>query len=311
MTILQFLRGEGAFFEPHGFCLLWNPVLLWLHVASDALIALAYFAIPVSIFVLLRKRRDMPFNWMFVLFGTFILLCGVTHVMDVWTMWAPVYWLEGAIKVATALASVPTALLLIRIMPKIVSFAGYAASVRPARGYEVDLPSTTERAPPEAEAALIARLVETEEALKTARYQLKEALRGKAAVERRLLRDSSIVEGSWSAVVTVNAAGIVDGWNDGAERIYGYTADEMIGQPMEAVALRIVPPELTEDFHHVLKAVSLGRAVPRFETTRIRKGGRHVRVTHNVLPIIDAAGDVVGYSFVCDEITGATRDMRE
>lgn len=311
MTILQFFWGEGAFFEPHGYCLLWNPFLLWLHVASDSLIAIAYMAIPASIVVLLRKRRDLPFNWMFVLFGVFILLCGLTHLLGIWTMWRPVYWIEGAIKVSTALASVPTALLLIKIMPRIVSFAGHAASARPSRGYEMELPSSTERAAPEAEAILIARLVETEEALKVARTQLKEALRDKAAMEKRLLRDSSIVEGSWSAVVTVNAEGVVDGWNDGAERIYGYTADEMIGKPMDFVVLQMVPPALTEEFHHVLKAVSLGRAVPRFETLRIRKDGRTVRVTHNMLPIIDAGGDVVGFSLVCDEIIGKSQADRE
>jgi len=311
MTFLQFLWGEGAFFEPHGYCLLWNPFLLWLHVASDALIAIAYIAIPASLVVLIRTRRGLPFNWMFVLFGIFILLCGATHLLGIWTMWRPVYWLEGVVKFATALASVPTALLLIKMLPRILSFAGHAATVRPSRGFEVEMPSSTERAPPEAEAILIARLVETEEALKTALGQLKDVQRDKAALEKRLLRDSSIVEGSWSAVVTVSAAGIVDGWNDGAERIYGYSANEMIGQPMDAVALRIVPPSLAEEFQHVLSAVRLGRAVPRFETTRIRKGGRPVRVTHNVLPIIDSGGDVVGFSFVCDEITGSTEDTRE
>lgn len=311
MTILQFLWGEGAFFEPHGYCLLWNPFLLWLHVTSDSLIAIAYIAIPASIVVLIQKRRDLPFNWMFVLFGVFILLCGATHLLGIWTMWRPVYWLEGVVKFATALASVPTAILLIKLLPRILSFAGHAASVRPSRGFEVEMPSSTERAAPEAEAILIARLVETEEALKVAQTQLKEVQRDKAAMEKRLLRDSSIVEGSWSAVVTVNAEGVVDGWNDGAERIYGYSADEMIGQTMEATALRIVPPSLAEEFHHQLKAVSLGRAVPRFETTRIRKDGRPVRLTHNVLPIIDSGGDVVGFSFVCDEIVKSAGDERE
>jgi PAS domain S-box-containing protein len=302
MDILQFLRGEGAFFEPHGFCLLWNPVLLWLHVASDALITFAYVAIPASIFVLMRKRRDLPFNRMFALFGIFIVLCGATHAMGVWTMWKPAYWLEGVVKAATALASVPTAILLIKLMPRIVSFAGYASSVRPARGFDVEFPSSTERAAPEAEGMLIARLVETEEALRVAQSQLKDCQKDKAALEKRLLKASSIVEGSWSAVVTVNAQGIVDGWNDGAERIYGYREDEMVGQSMETVYRRLIPPEHTEEFHRVIQAARLGRAVPRVATVRLRKDGRRVAVTNNVLPIIDAGGDVVGLSFVCDDI---------
>src|SRR5262249_5777298 len=155
------------------------------------------------------------------------------------------------------------------------------------RGFDMEFPSTTEPPKPEAEAVLIARLMEAEGALDIARAQLKEALRDKASLEKRLLRDKSIVEGSWSAIVTVNADGIVDGWHDGAERVYGYLAEEMIGQAMEQAALRLVPPGLIEEFHHSLKAVSLGRAVPRYQTTRIRKDGRRILVTHNTLPIID------------------------
>src|SRR4029077_1876841 len=60
-------------FEPHGYCYLWNPGLVGLHVVSDALIALAYFSLPVTLIYFIRKRRDLPFNWMFVSFGMFIL----------------------------------------------------------------------------------------------------------------------------------------------------------------------------------------------------------------------------------------------
>jgi len=72
---------------PHGYCYLWNPSLVWLHVVSDALIALAYFSIPVTLIYFIYKRRDLPFHWMFVSFGMFILACGATHTMEVWTIW--------------------------------------------------------------------------------------------------------------------------------------------------------------------------------------------------------------------------------
>jgi PAS domain S-box-containing protein len=106
---------------PHGFCYQWNPSLLWLHAASDTLIALAYFLIPVALFYFVRKRRDVPFRWMFVCFGVFITACGATHVMDVWTLWVPSYWFSGSVKLATAIASVPTAVFLVRLMPAILS----------------------------------------------------------------------------------------------------------------------------------------------------------------------------------------------
>src|SRR6266567_7520367 len=105
-------------FMPHGYCYLWNPGLVRLHVVSDALIALAYFSIPATLIYFIRKRRDLPFNWMFVSFGIFILACGATHTMEVWTLWHGTYWLSGAIKAITAMASVPTAILLVQLVPR-------------------------------------------------------------------------------------------------------------------------------------------------------------------------------------------------
>jgi len=108
-------------FMPHGYCYLWKPGLVWLHVLSDALIALAYFSIPVTLVYFIRRRRDLPFHWMFVSFGMFILACGATHTMEVWTLWHGTYWLSGAIKVVTAMASVPTAILLVQIVPQMLA----------------------------------------------------------------------------------------------------------------------------------------------------------------------------------------------
>lgn len=102
-------------FMPHGNCYLWNPGLVWLHVISDTLIAAAYFTIPFTLLWLVRKRRDLPFGWMFGLFGTFIVACGTTHVMEVWNLWHAEYWLAGVLKAVTAVASVATAILLARL----------------------------------------------------------------------------------------------------------------------------------------------------------------------------------------------------
>lgn len=103
---------------PHGHCYLWDPGLVWLHQISDALIALAYISIPFTLASFIRRRKDIPFNWMFACFGVFIIACGATHIMEIWTLWTPSYWLAGVIKAITAAASVPTAILLIRLLPK-------------------------------------------------------------------------------------------------------------------------------------------------------------------------------------------------
>ena len=107
-------------FMPHGHCYLWNPELVWLHVASDSAIALSYTSIPFTLTYLVRKRRDIPFHWMFLCFGGCIIACGATHVMDVWTLWTPTYWLAGGLKAITAVVSVATAALLVTLVPKIL-----------------------------------------------------------------------------------------------------------------------------------------------------------------------------------------------
>lgn len=107
---------------PHGYCFFWNPILVSLHVISDGLIALAYASIPMTLLYIVAKRKDLPFNWMFLWFGTFIVSCGITHVMSIVTLWYAWYWSAGIIKMITAIASLGTAYLLIRLLPNILTF---------------------------------------------------------------------------------------------------------------------------------------------------------------------------------------------
>lgn len=111
----RLFSNEG--FMPHGHCYLWTPELLWLNVISDSVIALAYLSIPVTLIYLVAKREDLPFNWIFAAFGVFILACGASHVLEIWTIWNPAYWLAGFIKALTAVASIVTAVLLVKLIP--------------------------------------------------------------------------------------------------------------------------------------------------------------------------------------------------
>jgi len=104
-------------FMPHGHCYLWRPGLLWLHLISDAFIALAYYSIPITLVYFVQKRKDLEFDWMFLCFAVFILACGTTHLVEIWNIWVPAYWLAGGIKALTAMASVPTAILLAKLTP--------------------------------------------------------------------------------------------------------------------------------------------------------------------------------------------------
>ena len=105
-------------FIPHGHCYLWKPNLVGLHLVSDALTGMAYYSIPCTLFYFVQKRKDVPFISVFLLFVAFIVFCGTTHLMSVWTLWHPAYWLSGGIKAMTAGISVYTALRLIPVVPK-------------------------------------------------------------------------------------------------------------------------------------------------------------------------------------------------
>lgn len=108
-------------FMPHGQCYYWRVDLLALHLGADAVIALSYFSIPLAMGHLLRKRRDIVFDRVFVLFAAFILLCGITHLLGAVTIWQPVYYTEGLIKLATAAVSAITAIAVWRLMPRAIA----------------------------------------------------------------------------------------------------------------------------------------------------------------------------------------------
>ncbi len=114
------MNGLSAFsqFTPHGFCLAWQPGLVWLEAASDLLIAGAYLSIPAALVAFLRRRADLAFKPVFGLFAAFILACGTTHILGAVTLWVPLYWLDGVVKAITAVLSVLTAAALWQLLPK-------------------------------------------------------------------------------------------------------------------------------------------------------------------------------------------------
>jgi PAS domain S-box-containing protein len=114
-------------FTPHGFCLAWDPELIWILGLSDLLVAAAYFSIPAALVVFARRRKDLAFKPIFGLFAAFILACGSTHVMGAITLWVPLYRLAAWINVITAGLSVATAVMLWPLIPKALALPSPAA----------------------------------------------------------------------------------------------------------------------------------------------------------------------------------------
>jgi PAS domain S-box-containing protein len=108
-------------FHPHGYCFLWQPTLVGLYVGADLTIGLSYLAISATLLHLVRQARGMlPFSWLFVAFGLFIVSCGLTHFMDVVTLWYTAFWVSADVRVVTALASFATAVALPRAVPAVL-----------------------------------------------------------------------------------------------------------------------------------------------------------------------------------------------
>lgn len=126
-------------YMPHGMCLLWKPWLVLLWAGSDLLIFLSYTAIPVALFMVLRRRTEMPQPGLVLLFAAFILLCGLTHLMMIVTLWVPIYPFAGGLKLVTGLVSTATAVMLFRLIPTIVDLPSPAALEVANRGLQAEI----------------------------------------------------------------------------------------------------------------------------------------------------------------------------
>lgn len=379
-------------FIPHGHCYLWKPELVGLHILSDALIALAYYSIPLTLFYFVRRRQDLPFTWVFLLFSAFIVACGTTHWMEIWTLWHPTYWLSGVLKLITAVVSLTTAVLLVPLVPKALALPSPAVleAANQALQCEITDRKQVEAALQKSEArfqtlvknmpGMIYRYFPREDAagaftyVSSGSYELLElesdqilqdanavwnllhpedllslqaaiatAVQNRAdwewegrlttpsgqpkwiqghsrpehtpdgvvwdgllmditdrkQAELSLSRLAAIVESSGDAIIGKSLEGMITSWNRGAERLFGYTAAEVIDRP---IAL-LFPPDHTEELAQVLGRIKHGETVESYETVRVRKDGQRLDIAATISPIKDATGQVIGAAKIARDIT--------
>ena len=300
MNLVRGLFYTGGFMA-HGYCYLWDRSLVRLHLISDLLIGFSYLAISLTLLYLVRRaKRDVPFHWMFIAFGTFIIACGATHFMEVWTLWTPVYWLAGAVKAVTALASATTAIALPPLIPKSLSMIRSAQlSDQRARSLETANAALTREATDRKRA---------EEEVRRLNAELEERVHQRTAeleqTAEELRRLAAIVESSSDAIISRDISGKVMSWNRAAEQMFGYTADEMKGVDYLAT---LVPPEIRDEFRDVRRRLADGEQVQPFESVRCRRDGTRFPVFLTISPVRDSAGQVRGTSTIARDITERKR----
>jgi len=114
---------------------------------------------------------------------------------------------------------------------------------------------------------------------------------------------AAIVESSDDAIVSKTLDGRIRSWNAGAMRLFGYTAEEVIGKPITI----IIPPELHEEEHGILAKLQRGERIDHFETTRVTRDGRRIPISLSVSPVRDSRGVVIGASKVARDISERKR----
>jgi PAS domain S-box-containing protein len=118
---------------------------------------------------------------------------------------------------------------------------------------------------------------------------------------------AAIVASSEDAIVSKTLTGVVTSWNTAAERLFGYTAAEMIGESI----LRIIPPELHEEEQDILAKLRRGERIERYETVRVRKDGQRFDISLTISPVRDSEGNVIGAAKVAHDVTARRREERE
>ena len=222
-SIFEFF--SSAHLSPHGFCLLWRPDLLRLHVVSDALIGLAYFSIPMSLIVLIRRRTDLQFGWIFWLLPAFILSCGITHWFAVWTIWHPDYALEGLVKAFTAAISLLTAFAFWPLMPKLIAAPGLAQMTGVNTALQAEI---RDRILLETKLTALNAELEARVAARTA-----ELTTLNQALQKGEDRFRQVVEAAPNAMLMVDPAGRIVMVNKQAEMVFGCDRSDLLGKPVE------------------------------------------------------------------------------
>ena len=117
---MKYMSQTAADWMPRAMCVHGNPIVITLQIIGDSMIGLAYFSIPLTLWYFARKKKEFlaQYRILFLLFGSFIIWCGVTHLFNILMFWYPMYWTDSFLKLVTGGISLFTAYILIKLIPR-------------------------------------------------------------------------------------------------------------------------------------------------------------------------------------------------
>ncbi len=246
-------------FIPHGHCYLWYPGLVWLHVLSDSLIALAYYLIPLTLLYFVYKGNTFTFKTIFLLFSAFIIACGTTHLMSIWTLWYPNYWVSGAVKAVTAMTSVYAALMLVKLLPKALE---------------------------------ILSTVELEVTNQQLQQQIIKRQRVEAALRDSERRFRAIFDQTFQFIGLLQPDGTLLEVNRTALNFGGLTHADVINRPFWETRWWTISPQIQNRLKTAIAQAACGQFV-RYEVDLRGAEDTQAMVDFSLKPVLDEAGKVV------------------
>ncbi len=289
-------------FMPHGHCFFWTPSLLWIYVVSDFIIAASYFSIPFALWYFVQKRPDVPFRWMFLMFGAFVLACGTTHLFAIWNIWHADYWADAGLKALTASVSAATAFLLWPLVPKALTIPSHVQLENANRALqgEVMRREQAESALLAANEALERRVAERTAELETA----SNALRESEARFRSLTEMSS--DFYWESDAEHRLTQISTSRGENAAQVLPH--GQVLGKCRWQVPY-LTPDEAGWEAHRAV--LDARRPFRDFEFSRLRVDGVELHIAVSGDPVFHAAGTFQGYRGVGTHITERKRAEKD